>query len=160
MGVIRFPKLAEAEVSLCSHCEGSWYPQSCLASLMLGAERGDIEETELAPTLVADRHEVIDLDKPVHCPECHQEMTRFSYDLAPEVELDECTEHGIWLDDGELGIMLDQILFRSESLSDKRARLESERVGEGMKPVAKGAISPFGLTLRVLNSLRKSERQS
>lgn len=158
MGVIRFPKLGGAEVGICPGCEGSWYPQDVLSSVMFKTDRSELETTELAPTLDLDKTHV-DLEAAVDCPTCGQQMHRFRYALAPNVEIDECAEHGVWLDDGELGIMLDQLLFQGETLSEKRARLEAEREGAGLKPIAKGAISPVGLTLRALNALHPSSEE-
>lgn len=157
MGVIAFPKLGGAEVCLCPECDGSWYPKVSLTSLMIRSDRNEVAETDLAPTLIADKLDKIDIEAPVECPECSRRMRRFSYVIAPGVDIDECEEHGIWLDDGELGIMLDQVIFQGETLSEKRDRLESERRDENLKPTANGAISPFGLTLRVLNSLSRDE---
>lgn len=157
LGILKFPNLGDAEVHLCPGCEGSWYSRSSLVAFMARSERADVESTELAPTLVGDRLDNIDLEAPVHCPECNQEMSRFSYALAPNVELDECPAHGIWLDDGELGIVFDQVFFRNETLKEKRLQLTAERPEADGRPIAKGAINPYGLTLRVLKSLSSSK---
>lgn len=157
MGVIAFPKLGGAELCLCPHCDGSWYPKRSLTSLMIRSGWAEVAGTKLAPALIADKLDKIDIDAPVLCPECSRKMHRFAYVIAPGVDIDECEEHGIWLDDGELGIILDQVLFEGESLSEKRACLETERRDEHLKPPAAGAISPFGLSLRVLHSLSRDE---
>jgi len=38
----------------------------------------------------------------VKCPECHKVMNRVNFGSRSGVILDRCTEHGVWLDGGEL----------------------------------------------------------
>lgn len=153
LGVISFPELGDAKVHLCPSCEGAWYPESSLTALTDKVGRSEIQSSDLAPTLVGDKLDTVNLEAPVFCPECGERMSRFSYALAPKTQLDECLEHGMWLDDGELGVMLDQMLARTEGLAKERQQLEAMKEEMALDQIAKGAMNPFGMTLRLLNSL-------
>jgi Zn-finger nucleic acid-binding protein len=150
---VLFSDLDDSQVHMCPKCEGAWYPRKALNEVAQ-SERDWLENTEIAAVLEADKLDLIDLEAPVNCPVCADEMKRYEYALAPEVELDECPEHGIWLDDGELGVIMERISENRE-LSDK-AREDVERVRKemGMDEAAKGsAFNPFALTLRLLNKV-------
>jgi len=95
--------LLVGEASLCSGCEGLWVDGNNLqAFLKLGEETLDV--SDLGVSLRAEDHG-INLEEPVHCPYCQQQMRRYQYP-GSEVFVDSCTGHGIWLDDGELGAIL------------------------------------------------------
>lgn len=146
-------ELNGAVIHLCRQCEGAWYPKHSLQSITR-YEKEEIEQSDLAPVLEADKLELVDLDQPVICPVCKEEMDRFAYPLAPDVELDQCLEHGMWLDDGELGTMLDELMNRRESMDEYRRKIEEKREEMGMDDIAKGSkYNPFAITLRVLNKL-------
>ena len=151
---IVFAELNDSQVYMCPSCEGAWYPRKALNEVAQ-TERDWLENTEISAVLEADKLHLIDLDAPVNCPLCDEEMKRYEYALAPEVELDECPEHGIWLDDGELGVIMEKI-SQNRELSEK-ARADVDRVREemGMEAVAKGSspLNPFALTLRLLNKV-------
>lgn len=149
-----FPGVGNATIHMCPNCEGAWYPSYALCQVTdLG--RDAIASTNLAPALVADQLEKIDLDAPVKCPECQEEMHRSSYRLAPEIQLDECPEHGMWLDDGELGVVLEQIATAQANEEQSRREIAAKREEMGIDAIAKGegSLNPFALTLRALNSL-------
>lgn len=151
---VTLAELDDAQVFLCPNCEGGWYPQASLDSLTGESSREVIEQSELAPTLDADQLDKIDLAAPVNCPECGKQMDRFSYQLAPETALDRCYEHGAWLDDGELGVMLEQIAAHQKRLNEMRKDAAAARDEMNITGVAKGSrFNPIGLTLRALNSL-------
>lgn len=151
---INLSEFNDAEVHLCPNCEGGWYPQASLDSLTIESNREAVERSELAPTLEADQLDKIDLDAPVNCPECGREMERFSYPLAPDTALDRCDDHGAWLDDGELGVMLEQIAANKKLLEETRKGVAAARDDMDITGIAKGSrFNPFGMTLRVLNAI-------
>lgn len=156
---ILFPDLQDAQVHMCPQCEGAWYPRKSLNEVAQ-SEREWVEGSEISAVLEADKLDMVDLEAPVSCPVCGDEMKRYEYALAPDVELDECPEHGIWLDDGELGVIMEKI-GQNRALSEK-ARADVERVREemGIDDVARGKGAgvltyPFALTLRLLNKVFK-----
>jgi Zn-finger nucleic acid-binding protein len=150
---VTFSELNGATIHMCSQCEGAWYPKHSLQSITRH-DKDQLEESDLAPVLEGDKLDLVDLDKPVFCPVCQEEMDRFSYPLAPEVELDQCSAHGMWLDDGELGTILDQLVHRRESMDDYRQKIKQKRQEMDIDGIAMGGkYNPFALTLRVLNKV-------
>ena len=136
---LSLPELGESQLHLCERCEGTWYPLGSLAALGQ-SDRQSVERTDLAVSLVGDKQ--VDLEKAVDCPGCGLPMNRFTFSLAPEVKLDECLEHGIWLDDGELGTILDSIADAHRDVAASEQNKEGEAPGQ-----------PFAFTLRVLDAL-------
>jgi len=87
---------------LCPDCEGCWLDFSEFNELLrLGDEQ--LEGSELAATLTAGPRDEVPQDRYLRCPLCGARMRRHIYLLDSGVVVDECREHGIWLDDGELG---------------------------------------------------------
>lgn len=121
-------ELQGCRVDVCPKCEGSWYDQEELGQV-LSTPRADLEDSTLSPILVEDRLDQVDLEKPLLCPRCGQEMNRYRYLATSEIWLDECPSHGIWLDDGELAQMLD-FLNKWEHLDpETEKRLEDALAG-------------------------------
>ena len=149
---VAFPELDGAEIFVCGNCEGAWYPEQAL-SRVGGASYSDIEGSALSASLVSDQTHKVNLDADVACPVCQQTMSRFHYALAPEVMLDECAGHGTWLDDGELGVILNSVAEARADIDEYRRGVEEKRKEMNMTGVAKGGGNPFALTLRVLNAL-------
>lgn len=150
---VDLPELKSAKVHICPSCEGTWYPKTAL-NAVAQAEREWLEKTEVGVVLEGDKLDQIDLEAAVFCPVCEQEMKRYNYALATDVELDECIEHGIWLDDGELGVIMDKISEHKELSEKARADIERVRREMGLEQAAKGsALNPFALTLRLLNKI-------
>lgn len=149
------------EVHLCDKCEGAWYPQEALVAVTDTSSTNLVASSDLGVVLVADHLETVDLDQPLACPVCGQGMARFSYALSPDLKIDECMEHGTWLDDGELGTILEQ-LARREKEAQPGPELETERAAAQaeLDAAAKGGsiLNPFSLTIRALNALFSRSR--
>lgn len=86
---------------LCSQCDGLWVEPGGLREL-LHQRWEELAASPLAATLVAN-HPEVDLKPWLLCPQCGKRMLRYQYGADSGVLLDRCHEHGIWLDDGELG---------------------------------------------------------
>lgn len=151
---MKFDELGGAEVHLCPECEGGWYPHGSLTAVGQSPTQA-IEGTDLAASLVGDKMEKVDLEADVECPVCSQVMNRFSYTLAPQVKIDECFEHGTWLDDGELGAIVDAIATSTASVTKYRQDIRDMRKEMNMDGVAKGSsvFNPIALSLRILNAM-------
>ena len=149
----RFPDLGNPLVHVCPECEGAWYPEPSL-QLLTESSRGDIEQSELAPVLEGDKLEMVDIDSPVFCPVCEKRMSRIAYQLAPDTQLDTCYEHGMWLDYGELGVVLEQLSISQERIAGFREGIADKRKEMGMDSIAIGKQgNVFALTLRLLNRI-------
>ena len=99
---------------MCQGCQGCWFDGRSLQRVLDGEQ---VEGSPLEVSLEAEDRG-LDLAAPVHCPRCAGPMRRFEYGGDSEVILDACAEHGVWLDDGELGALLDYVAVRDYELSD------------------------------------------
>ena len=94
------------EVQFCGTCWGYWLTRSQLDQIVAGVkyrfegrEAQTIEET-LASHGDADRQG--SEREAVPCPVCGAEMKKKKYRANCPVQIDECDQHGIWLDTGEI----------------------------------------------------------
>ncbi|MCA9794954.1 MAG: zf-TFIIB domain-containing protein [Candidatus Eremiobacteraeota bacterium] len=118
--------LRNIPVDLCPNCEGSWYDADELAAI-LETPLQELESSDLAPVLVADKLDKIDTEKNLDCPRCGEPMVRYQYLITSDIYLDECPDHGIWLDDGELTKMLEFLGEWDDAGQEKRAEIERVR---------------------------------
>jgi Zn-finger nucleic acid-binding protein len=103
--------LADAEyegeaVHFCGTCWGYWLTRSQLDRIVTGVEYrfGEREAQSIEETLDSEgdsnrqgsEHEV------VPCPVCGITMRRTKYNSSCPVQIDECVQHGVWLDTGEI----------------------------------------------------------
>lgn len=151
---VTLENLGGAEVYLCQECEGAWYPHGSLGSV--GQSSVDtLEASDLAVTLEGDKVDKVDLEAEAACPVCFKTMNRFSYLLAPSVKIDECPEHGTWLDDGELGEIVDAIAISTSKMARYREDIREMRQEMNLDGIARGGsvLNPIALTMRVLNHM-------
>lgn len=118
--------IESADVMACSNCEGTWYPGEALADVT-DHTFSELKETPLAESMVPDQLAKVELDEPVNCPECHKEMSRYTYSVTCPIVLDECMEHGVWLDDGELGTLMQYLTELDKRVGVKQDEVLNER---------------------------------
>lgn len=104
MNVIEF---REWTVLLCPRCEGTFYDEAVLETLLKQPDlRLSYLRPAILPNLVSGHPAEADRSR-VPCPKCQQEMTREPYSENKPMLVDRCPNgHGIWLDDGELGLLV------------------------------------------------------
>jgi len=95
-------------VDFCTQCEGSWFDVGELSDMFALTTR-ELKHSELAPTREAGGAGAVDLEGEIHCPRCGETMDRGPHFSDCSVVVDKCEEHGVWLDDGELGALLDHM---------------------------------------------------
>lgn len=127
--------IESAAVMACPNCEGTWYPDEALADVT-DHSFSELKETPLAGSMVPDKLARIELDEHIECPQCGKEMSRYTYSLTCPIELDECMEHGVWLDDGELGTLMQYL-----TELDKRVGAKQEEVLNGRNLAALEELS-------------------
>ncbi len=135
---VLLPASGAVQVHLCEKCEGAWYPLGSLTQVGR-TTRESLNTSELSVSLVADQE--VDVEAAARCPVCQEQMNRFTFPMAPEVKIDECLDHGTWLDDGELGSIIDSVSEAHRGLAELRDARQDPS-GE-----------PFVFTLKVLNTL-------
>ncbi len=93
-------------VSFCSTCWGHWLTRSQLDNIVKKVQYkfSKYERDTVLTTMTREG----DVDRqgsekqPINCPECDKPMERKKYESRCPVKIDECPEHGIWLDTGEI----------------------------------------------------------
>lgn len=95
-------------ISLCPRCEGSFCPEETLRQVLRQPDlRLSNLRAALLPNMVAE-HPAESERTIIPCPACSKQMKREPYVEGSEVKVDRCPEgHGVWLDDGELGRLLE-----------------------------------------------------
>ena len=92
------------EVNLCPRCEGTFYDESVLETLL---RQPDLRLSYLRPAILpnlASPHPSEDSRTRITCPSCDMLMIREFYSETNPMLVDRYPEcNGIWLDDGELG---------------------------------------------------------
>ena len=99
----------DVQVDFCPDCEGSWFDFGEL-SHMFSLTTRELKNSKVAATRDSGgAKREVDLDQEVECPRCGLSMERGPHFSDCPVTVDRCEEHGIWLDDGELGALLDHM---------------------------------------------------
>jgi Zn-finger nucleic acid-binding protein len=94
------------EVHFCGTCWGYWLTRSQLDQITRGATYrfGKGEAQAIGETLDSDgdaNRQGSERDA-VSCPVCGAQMKRKKYTADCPVQIDECDQHGLWLDTGEI----------------------------------------------------------
>lgn len=147
-------------VKACSRCEGTWYPGEALGEVT-DHTLAEIEKSDLQPALVADHLELVDLDEPINCPQCQRPMMRYRYTMTCDVVLDECLEHGVWLDDGELGSLMAFLEDLYQGVEKERNKLASGVTEKNLEYLEELSRSPasYNLPGSVLEALHQVHRR-
>lgn len=88
-------------VDLCQECLGVWLDRGEL-QLILDIDRFKFSDAERDIILDVNRHMHAGPTDPVDCPKCGKTMEQKHYDAAVHLIVDQCPDHGMWLDTGEL----------------------------------------------------------
>jgi Zn-finger nucleic acid-binding protein len=103
--------LADAEyegeqVHFCGTCWGYWLTRPQLDQIAAGVKYrfGEGEAKTIEGTLHSDgdANRQGSEREAVSCPVCGVEMNRKRYTTDCPVQIDECDQHGVWLDTGEI----------------------------------------------------------
>lgn len=98
-GILVTLEFDRVEIDYCPTCEGIWLDSGELRILLSKEGEGD----SLLKTMVPIRSK----EKKRRCPICSKGMGKILIGEEGSVELDECLEHGLWFDRGELGKALE-----------------------------------------------------
>lgn len=94
----------DSKVPICAGCNGAFFGrEQAYAVMAMGMEK--LAGSALAPIL-KEEFLARDSEESADCPVCQETMLRSCFSESCKVEVDVCTEHGLWLDDGELGAIL------------------------------------------------------
>jgi len=95
--------------------DGTFIIERCPTCFGLFFDPGEVQaflHSEMTPTFLINREEITNINKErarkdlpvryVKCPECDKFMNRVNFGATSGVVVDQCKEHGVWLDNGEL----------------------------------------------------------
>ncbi len=104
------------QVLFCSTCWGYWLTAETLQAI-LDDHRYHFSDSE-RKTILTLMQRVGDVDRgneseAISCPECGKPLTRKKWLEGCPVEVDQCPDHGVWLDPGEIKEL--QIFAESQS---------------------------------------------
>jgi Zn-finger nucleic acid-binding protein len=113
---------AGVPVDICAD-HGMWLDKK---ELMLITEAARYEQGEFVWGDIFRKEEAPPRDpkRSLSCPHCAEDM---KHELYKEVEIDWCAEHGVWLDNGELEAILNNLRLDAGYLRGVRLRLWEAR---------------------------------
>lgn len=136
---------------LCPHCEkslqiidlnlnGSFLIERCADCFGLFFDPGKIEillESAVSnvfdsnwrhlDTINQDRYQGNKKIKYIKCPACHAFMSRVNFGYRSGVVIDRCTNHGIWLDSGEITHLMEWKKAGGQLLHDREKESETPK---------------------------------
>lgn len=168
-------------IERCEKCHGLFFDpgelQATLDRSVQHAYRVDFKAIQKLAE--AKRHDEYGVSY-VRCPECQQCMNRVNFGARSGVVVDECGEHGVWLDGGELrqllewtkagGMLLHQQvakerLAEQKERQERRQRIHLQRMAR-MRAESSGDVSsgawraPGRFSDRLLGSLARAAFES
>ena len=94
------------EVHFCGTCWGYWLTRSQLDQIAAGVKyrfgEREVQTIEEMLDSHGDANRQGSEREAVPCPVCGVEMTKKEYTTNCQVQIDECDQHGLWLDTGEI----------------------------------------------------------
>lgn len=158
-------RIGEFMVDECPDCSGMWVEATAFHRVV--NEEVERQKDKLGPGLGrgSPRRYTVPLNEVVYlkCPTCEHRMHRINFARGSGVIVDECREHGVWLDEDELGKIAEYV--RSGGLEHAR-RLEAQDAPERNTPLPKEILrgyrpepqshldrSPLGSILEIVRAL-------
>lgn len=123
----------------CSACAGLWLDRATFDQTIAASEAN----SRASGSPVAWRPGTVQIltDTPRRaCPVCAREMKRHHFGKRSSVIVDYCTEHGVWLDAGELSTILDWIHEGGLAFSRKVHRGEDVAALPDAKPAIRVSV--------------------
>ncbi len=151
--------------------EGKFLIERCPDCLGLFFDIGELEailKASVENVFDIQRHKINELNKTlrnndypasyIKCPVCSQIMNRVNFGARSGVIIDKCSEHGIWLDGGELRHLLEWVKAGGQILAKQRDEMKkrdearfSETKNRGPKTsmsIGSTDFNSYGNTLR------------
>ncbi len=126
------------EIDQCLECGAIWLDAGELDELLAEQDTDGLAQAPTSVGALRERmQEVLPPEEPVkyrECPRCAQVMRRSNFGTISGVIVDECLQHGVLLDPGELQAIEAFVHMGGRSLGEQ-ARLEQGRTGMPAAPV-------------------------
>lgn len=153
----RLKVLESVIIDRCDSCMGLFFLPSQLEALIDGAIQNvyDVDFRRLESIIEEEGVKPERAQRYIKCPDCDKVMNRYQFGARSGVVIDRCSQHGVWLDAGELG----QILKWAKAggrIHNERQQIEALRQeklkakGEIRSPLdLRNALEDDDLTLRL-----------
>lgn len=149
-GVHRFTVHAPDTDRICPRCnismrtidlkiDGKFLIERCEECLGLFFDTGELEaliKASVKNVYDVNRHKINELNKNlrnqdypsayIKCPVCTQIMNRVNFGAKSGVIIDKCSEHGIWLDGGELRHLLEWVKAGGQILAKQHGEMKKK----------------------------------
>ncbi len=117
-------------IEQCADCKGLFFDPNELEALIDKSVDHvyDIDHQRIQTLVEEEARPDLQTVRYVRCPVCRKIMNRRSYGAKSGVIVDQCRDHGIWLDGGELNLILKwskaggQILEKQRQEEERRSR--------------------------------------
>lgn len=121
-------------IEQCSDCKGLFFDPNELEALIDKSVDHvyDVDHQRIQTLIEEEGRPDMHTVRYVRCPVCQKVMNRRSYGAKSGVIVDQCRDHGVWLDGGELNLILKwtkaggQILEQKRQEEDRRSRERRE----------------------------------
>ena len=112
----------KVEIDVCAE-HGTWLDKSELLSIT-EAKRHEDPAFMWADLFRVEQRPGTHVDRALNCPQCLEEMVVEMYE---GVHIDWCREHGVWLDNGELSAILNNLRLNPLFVGQVALRLWEDR---------------------------------
>lgn len=135
----------------CGSCQGLWMPNESFQECL----RGEVE----APTgsALAGQHTYQRSASSRTCPACEARMENYQFAYQSGIWIDACPDqHGVWLDAGELPLILQ---YQQQTSGSELTQAEKQRAAVAMLTGAVQARSAFADVLRQQREAAERRRE-
>jgi len=94
------------EIDICRECGGVWMDKGELKKVLTNEDLHAGDEIKQELKELRRQKPKIDWDNQRKCPVCMERMQKVNYRYSSHVIIDRCEQHGIWLDAGEVDLLI------------------------------------------------------
>jgi len=122
-------------IERCDKCFGLFFDPGEIETLMEHSVSGVFSINQQQITNISnERYQKGKSVKYVKCPDCQEFMKRTVYGYRSGVVIDQCKQHGIWLDSGEITQLLEWKKAGGQMLHDKVSQQKKQQVKHSPPP--------------------------
>ena len=142
-----------ATIHACSTCHGIFVGARAWCTLVARPELAHAITTRL-PARAAPPSELVRL---LRCPACPREMERGRFGASSTIVIDVCTDHGMWLDSGEVVAIADHAALRARVgiAAARRATDVAEGNGNSLDALRAAAEAEAAMRTATISARRK-----
>jgi len=121
-------------IERCDSCYGLFFDKQELETMIDMTVKGARNVNIKVLQELTENPRYVDVIVYRRCPVCRKHMNRTNYGRRSGVIMDECAEHGIWLDPGELKQIMEWVKSGGQKRTGEKEKLSPLFVPRGTKP--------------------------